>query len=279
MAVCVSLCPLLQVAAELRAKVAEATGGLTCSVGIAPNMMLAKIASDKNKPNGQCAVGATRVEVMAFISDLPIRKVGLCLCTQHHACRALRRVVTAPSCQHMHIRQAYTRCHRCMPQHTQGMLGVVAHGPLSTSPMSCPLSHASFTCCPVLLCLSLPPSVTPSLTLSLPAVCLCTQIPGIGKVTEQVLQALGVSTCSDLIKQAPLITALMSDVSSSSLMQAGLGLGATQHSSRGARGPGSSEPGRKGISCERTFGAMSTAVDMEQMVRAVEGWKETKDGV
>lgn len=85
-------------------------------------------------------------------------------------------------------------------------------------------------------------------------------------MTEQVLQALGVSTCSDLLRHAALITALMSEVSSSSLITAGLGLGATEHSSRGG-GPGSSEPGRKGISCERTFGAMSSAADMEQMVR------------
>jgi DNA polymerase kappa len=91
------------------------------------------------------------------------------------------------------------------------------------------------------------------------------QIPGIGKVTEQTLQALGVSTCSDLIKQAALLTALLSDISSSSLIHAGLGLGATEHSSRGG-GAGSSEPGRKGISCERTFSAMSSTAEMEQMV-------------
>lgn len=91
------------------------------------------------------------------------------------------------------------------------------------------------------------------------------QIPGIGKVTEQMLQALGVLTCSDLIRHAALLTALLSDISSSSLMEAGLGLGSTEHSSRGG-GPGSSEPGRKGISCERTFGAMSSPAEMEQMV-------------
>lgn len=64
-----------QVAAELRSKVVEATQGLTCSVGVAPNMMLAKIASDKNKPNGQCMVGTTRDQVLDFIADLPVRKV------------------------------------------------------------------------------------------------------------------------------------------------------------------------------------------------------------
>jgi hypothetical protein len=44
-------------------------------VGVAPNKTLAKIASDRNKPNGQCVVAATRDEVMDFIQELPIRKV------------------------------------------------------------------------------------------------------------------------------------------------------------------------------------------------------------
>lgn len=95
--------------------------------------------------------------------------------------------------------------------------------------------------------------------------CFLLQIPGIGKVTEQTLQALGVSTCSDLIRQAALLTALLSDISSSSLIEAGLGLGATEHHAKGG-GEGSSQPGRKGISCERTFGAMSTPAEMEAMV-------------
>jgi len=61
----------------VRARVFEATRGLTCSVGVAPNMMLAKIAADRNKPNGQYVVEATRDAVMEFIADLPIRKVSL----------------------------------------------------------------------------------------------------------------------------------------------------------------------------------------------------------
>jgi hypothetical protein len=80
---------------------------------------------------------------------------------------------------------------------------------------------------------------------------------------EQMLQALGVSTCSHLITHAALLSALLSDISSSSLMHAGLGLGATEHSSRGGE---AGEPARKGISCERTFGAMSAAAEMEGMV-------------
>uniref|UniRef100_A0A8C0LNA3 DNA polymerase kappa n=1 Tax=Canis lupus dingo TaxID=286419 RepID=A0A8C0LNA3_CANLU len=43
--------------------------------GIAPNTMLAKVCSDKNKPNGQYQVLPNRQAVMDFIKDLPIRKV------------------------------------------------------------------------------------------------------------------------------------------------------------------------------------------------------------
>ena len=39
-------------AEEIRLRINEATK-LTCSAGIAPNRMLAKITSDFNKPNGQ----------------------------------------------------------------------------------------------------------------------------------------------------------------------------------------------------------------------------------
>uniref|UniRef100_A0A5K3FU39 DNA-directed DNA polymerase n=1 Tax=Mesocestoides corti TaxID=53468 RepID=A0A5K3FU39_MESCO len=59
---------------ELRFRVFCATR-LTCSAGIAPNSLIAKIASDLNKPNGQFAVERTAEEVDAAISPLPIRKV------------------------------------------------------------------------------------------------------------------------------------------------------------------------------------------------------------
>ncbi|VDD77613.1 unnamed protein product [Mesocestoides corti] len=58
---------------ELRFRVFCATR-LTCSAGIAPNSLIAKIASDLNKPNGQFAVERTAEEVDAAISPLPIRK-------------------------------------------------------------------------------------------------------------------------------------------------------------------------------------------------------------
>lgn len=63
----------LEILSHLRQAVREATGGLTCSAGIAPNFGLAKIASDKNKPNGQLLVDPCHVQ--EFISPLTVRQV------------------------------------------------------------------------------------------------------------------------------------------------------------------------------------------------------------
>jgi DNA polymerase-4 len=46
---------------------------LTASAGIGPNKLVAKIASDMNKPNGQCEVSAE--EVRQFMAPLPVRKL------------------------------------------------------------------------------------------------------------------------------------------------------------------------------------------------------------
>ncbi|KAG8926671.1 hypothetical protein FRC01_008524 [Tulasnella sp. 417] len=59
---------------ELRAEVHEKTK-LTVSAGIAPNKMLAKICSDRNKPNGQFYLPFEREAVVSFMAELPIRKV------------------------------------------------------------------------------------------------------------------------------------------------------------------------------------------------------------
>jgi DNA polymerase-4 len=60
------------IAKDIRRRIFEETG-LTASAGIAPNKMLAKIASDWRKPNGQFAVTPDRVE--AFMRELPVRKI------------------------------------------------------------------------------------------------------------------------------------------------------------------------------------------------------------
>jgi DNA polymerase-4 len=60
------------VAFEIRERIREETG-LTASAGVAGNKLLAKIASDLNKPNGQCVVAPG--EVAAFMERLPVRKL------------------------------------------------------------------------------------------------------------------------------------------------------------------------------------------------------------
>ncbi|KAI9888051.1 MAG: hypothetical protein M1823_000173 [Watsoniomyces obsoletus] len=60
---------------QLRNEVAEKTK-ITISAGIAANGRLAKIASNKNKPNGQYRVPSDRTSIMAFMRDLPVRKLN-----------------------------------------------------------------------------------------------------------------------------------------------------------------------------------------------------------
>lgn len=64
--------PGRSLALKVKADVFEATC-LTCSVGIAPNKFLAKIASDFNKPNGLTIIEQADVE--SFLRALPARKI------------------------------------------------------------------------------------------------------------------------------------------------------------------------------------------------------------
>ena len=60
------------IGSEIRRRIASLTG-LTASVGIAPNKLLAKIASDLNKPDGMCRVGADNIRDV--LDGLPIEKL------------------------------------------------------------------------------------------------------------------------------------------------------------------------------------------------------------
>lgn len=60
------------IAREIRAQIFEETG-LTASAGIAPNKLLAKVASDLNKPNGQYSIRSEEVD--EFIKNLPVSKL------------------------------------------------------------------------------------------------------------------------------------------------------------------------------------------------------------
>jgi DNA polymerase-4 len=57
----------------IQKSILEATG-LTCSIGVAPNKLIAKMASEFNKPNGISIVHAE--DVQAKIWPLPVRKIN-----------------------------------------------------------------------------------------------------------------------------------------------------------------------------------------------------------
>ncbi|NXU74507.1 POLK polymerase, partial [Oreotrochilus melanogaster] len=145
-----------EVVKEIRFRIEQKTQ-LTASAGIAPNTMLAKMCSDRNKPNGQCRIAPDRQAVIDFLKDLPIRKV-----------------------------------------------------------------------------------------------------PGIGKVTEKMLRALGIVTCSELYQQRALLSLLFSEASWRHFLDISLGLGSTHLEKDGER---------KSMSTERTFSEINTADDQYSLCR------------
>ena len=61
-----------QVAQEIRRMIREETG-LTASAGVSYNKLIAKLASDQNKPDGVCVVRPS--EGAAFIAAMPVRRI------------------------------------------------------------------------------------------------------------------------------------------------------------------------------------------------------------
>ncbi|KAJ4384112.1 hypothetical protein N0V86_000957 [Didymella sp. IMI 355093] len=64
-----------EVVSQLRAEVFE-KAKITVSAGIAANAKLAKIGSNKNKPNGQFFLPSDRQTIMEFMKTMPTRKVN-----------------------------------------------------------------------------------------------------------------------------------------------------------------------------------------------------------
>ena len=77
--------PPENIARHLKAEILAATN-LTCSVGIAPNKFLAKIASDWDKPGGLTSIPPD--DVPAFLHDLPLGRIpGVGKQLQEELCR------------------------------------------------------------------------------------------------------------------------------------------------------------------------------------------------
>ncbi len=61
-----------QIAGQIKERIYSETG-LTCSIGIAPNKFLAKVASDLHKPDGLTIIQADQVDT--FLATLPVEKI------------------------------------------------------------------------------------------------------------------------------------------------------------------------------------------------------------
>ncbi|CAM9984183.1 unnamed protein product [Lampetra fluviatilis] len=86
---------------EMRFRIEQKTG-LTASAGIAPNMLLAKVGSDMNKPNGQYRLEPTRDAIRNFVDELPIRKVsGIGKVTEK-----MLNALDVFTCAHLHRQRA-----------------------------------------------------------------------------------------------------------------------------------------------------------------------------
>ena len=64
--------PAVRVAENIKYQVRQETG-LTCSIGVAPNKFLAKIASDMDKPDGLTVISHEKVQ--DFLKSLPVQKI------------------------------------------------------------------------------------------------------------------------------------------------------------------------------------------------------------
>lgn len=64
-----------EVLKEIQKQVLEATGGLTLSLGVANNRFLAKLSSEKNKPNGVFVLRRKRQLIYNFLDSFPLGRI------------------------------------------------------------------------------------------------------------------------------------------------------------------------------------------------------------
>jgi DNA polymerase-4 len=107
-------------AAEIRRRIRALTG-LTASVGIAPNKLLAKIASDLNKPDGMCRIDAGNLH--QILDPLPIQRlfgVGQKSLPAVHAA-GIRTFADARSSNEAALRRAFGKHGRVMRDRAAGL--------------------------------------------------------------------------------------------------------------------------------------------------------------
>ncbi|CAO3589602.1 unnamed protein product [Absidia cylindrospora] len=83
------------------------------------------------------------------------------------------------------------------------------------------------------------------------------KVPGVGRVTQRVLEALGVKTCGDIYGRRALLYRLLSPISFNFMLKSYLGLGSTSLVT---------ESSRKSMSVERTFSPITNRTALRQKV-------------
>ncbi|KAJ3365646.1 hypothetical protein GGF32_008779 [Allomyces javanicus] len=86
------------------------------------------------------------------------------------------------------------------------------------------------------------------------------RISGVGRVTEHLLKTLGVETCADFVREAAILSLVLSEKAFGFLLQSSLGLGNSFWSSSGPQ---------KSISTERTFRATRDAAAWESTLASL----------
>ncbi|KAI8645557.1 hypothetical protein BD408DRAFT_382046 [Parasitella parasitica] len=91
------------------------------------------------------------------------------------------------------------------------------------------------------------------------------QIPGVGRVTERVLDALGVRTCGDIYPHRAVLYKLLSPISFQFMLKSYLGTGSTTFNT---------DVDRKSMSTERTFSAMSDPAELFEKIKELSAMLE-----
>lgn len=95
------------------------------------------------------------------------------------------------------------------------------------------------------------------------------KVPGIGRVAERTLGALGVRTCGDLYAARGLVSLLFSRASADFFLAASLGAGCDEEGGGAEADGDDTAAGRRGMSAERTFAPTRHRGELEARVRSL----------